>query len=121
MRKPEFIAYKGKEIVYLDFSDLREKEEIFSLESKGAIHIRSQPKNSAYTLTNVEGMIPFDNEIRDFFQDVIKGNGPYVKASAIFGLNALNSIVYTTLLRMTGRNIRSFKTKKEALEYLAKK
>lgn len=120
MRKPEFITYKGKAIVYLDFTNMRDKDEIMKLEGDGANYIRTQPKNSVYTLTNMEGMF-FNNEIKKYFEEVAKGNAPYVKAGAVIGLTGLISIMYNAFVTVTGRNIKSLKSKEEALEYLITK
>lgn len=120
MRKPEIISYKGKTILYLDFTNMRDKDEIMKLEGEGATYIRSQPKNSVYTLTNMEGMF-FNNEIKKYFEEVVKGNTPYVRSGAVIGLSGLISIMYNAFVTVTGRNIKSCKSKDEALEYLITK
>jgi hypothetical protein len=117
MKEPEIIHYKGKSIIYLNFTNMRNKDEIIALEDKGAEYIRKQAPNSALTLTNMENMF-FNNEIKSYFADVVKGNAPYVKAGAVLGMSGLISIMYNAFLQMTGRNIKAFKSKEEALEYL---
>jgi hypothetical protein len=120
MRKPEIINYKGKSIVCLDFTGMKNKEEIMRLESDGANYIRSQPVNSVYTLTSMEGMF-FNNELKKYFEDTAKGNSPYVIAGAVIGMTGLISIMYNAFVTVTGRVIKSCKNKEEALEYLAGK
>ncbi|HPR33070.1 MAG TPA: hypothetical protein PLK12_13290 [Prolixibacteraceae bacterium] len=117
MKEPEIITYKGKTIVYLDFTNMKNKDEIIALENKGAEYIRRQAPKSALTLTNMENMF-FNNELKSWFADMVKGNAPYVKAGAVLGMSGLISIMYNAFLQMTGRNIKAFKTKEEALEYL---
>lgn len=117
MRKPELISHKGKTIVYLDFSNMREKTEILKLENDGAEYIRSQSPKSVFTLTNMDRMF-FNNDIKKYFEEVVKGNAPFVKAGAVIGMNGLISIMYNAFIKMTGRNIRSFKTKEEAVDFL---
>lgn len=117
MRKPELISHNGKTIVYLDFSNMRDKDEIMKLENDGAEYIRRQSPKSVLTLTNMDGMF-FNNDIKKFFEEVVKGNAPYVKVGAVIGLNGLISIMYNTFIRMTGRNIRLFKSKEEAMDFL---
>ncbi|MDA3929720.1 MAG: hypothetical protein PF541_12255 [Prolixibacteraceae bacterium] len=119
MKKPEIINYKGVDIIYLNFSNMRKVEEIIQLENEGAELIQKQKFNSAITLTNMDGMF-FNNEIRNHFSKVVKDNTPFVKASAVTGLNGLISIMYKSFIKLTGRNINLFKTKDEALEFLAK-
>jgi hypothetical protein len=120
MRKPEIISYKGKTIVYLDFTNMKDKEEIMKLEKEGSDWIRSQSLNSVYTLTNMEGMF-FNNELKKWFEEIVKVNAPYVRAGAVVGMTGLISIMYNAFVTVTGRNIKMCKSKDEALEYLASK
>lgn len=120
MKKPELINYKGKTIVHLDFSNMKDKNEIMKLEKEGSDYICSQPLSSVYTLTNMEDMF-FNNETKKFFEDIARKNGPHVKAGAVVGMSGLISIMYNAFVTMTGRNIKSFRTKEDALEYLAGK
>lgn len=120
MRRPEIIVYKGKSIVYLDFSDMKNKDEIMKLEGDGAEYIRTQPLNSVYTLTNMEDMF-FNNEIKKYFEDTAKRNQPYVKAGAVVGLTGLISIMHHAFVLFTGVPIKSCKCMEEGLEYLIAK
>jgi hypothetical protein len=117
MNNPELISYKGKTILYLDFSDMKKVDEIKTRLDEGCEYIRKQSPNSVLTLTNTENMF-FNNEVRKHFEDKVKGNEPYVKAGAIVGMTGLISIMYAAFVRITGRNLKLFKTKDEALEYL---
>ena len=119
MRKPEIIRHKDVDIIYLDFTNMKDQVEILRLEDDGAELIQKQKFNSALTLTNMDGMF-FNNEIRNHFSKIVKDNTPFVKASAVTGLNGLISIMYKSFVALTGRNIKLFKTKEEALDYLAR-
>lgn len=118
MREPEEIIYKGKRIIYLDFTDLKKKNHIVQLESMGGAIIQKHNLHSALVLTNMKNMF-FDYEIRNHFIEVAKANRPYVKASAVIGLYGLISLMYNSFISSSGRNIKQFKTKKEALDYLS--
>lgn len=120
MKQPEIIYHKGKTILYLDFTNMKDKDEIMKLEEEGAIYIRKQPLNSVLTLTNMENMF-FNNELKKWFEDKVKGNAPYVKAGAVIGMTGLISIMYNAFVTVTGRSIRSFKSREEALDYLVEK
>jgi hypothetical protein len=120
MRKPEILNYNGKTILYLDFTDMKDKDEIMKLEKDGSDWIRSQALNSVCTLTNMQGMF-FNNELKNWFESIVKLNAPYVRAGAVIGMTGLISIMYNAFVTVTGRNIKSFKSKDEALEYLAGK
>ena len=111
------ISYKGKVIFIMDFSNLTSKQEIQELIYESAGFIRSQPRESLLTLTNITGMF-FNNDVRDMFSNFLKGNKPYVKCGAVIGLNGLQQIVYNGLMKITGRDIKSFGNEAAAKEWL---
>lgn len=117
MRKPVLIEHHGKTIIYLDFSNLKKLQQIKDLETEGGRVIRQHKINTALVLSNMENMY-FNHEIRKHFIEVARKNTSFVKASAVIGLYGMISYVYTGFLEASSRNIRSFKTKAEALEYL---
>jgi hypothetical protein len=118
MKQPEIILHKGKTILYLDFTNMRDKDEIMKLEEEGAAYIRKQPLKSVLTLTNMDNMF-FNNELKKWFEEKVKGNAPYVKAGAVIGMTGLISVMYNAFVTVTGRNIKSLRSKEEALDYLA--
>jgi hypothetical protein len=63
----------------------------------------------------------FNNEIKELFQNFIKGNKPYVKAGAVIGLNGLQQIIYNGLMKLTGREIKSFASFESAKDWLVGK
>jgi len=85
MRKPEIITYKGKTVIYIDFTNMKDKDEIMKLEKEGSDLIRSHALNSVYTLTNMEGMF-FNNELKKWFEEIVKINAPHVRAGAVIGM-----------------------------------
>jgi hypothetical protein len=120
MRKIEIIQHKDLTIVYQDFSFLKKSEEIKAVVDSGIEYIRKQKFKSVLTLSNMEGMY-FNNDLLNYFVLAVKGNDPYVVGSAVFGLNGLISVMYNGFVKMTGRDVRSCKTREEALDYLAEK
>ncbi len=120
MPRSQQIVHKGKVIFHMDFSNLTNVQDIKSLVAESIKHIRSQPNASVLTLTNINGM-HFSNEIKDVFNDFIKGNKPYVKAGAVVGLSGLQQILYNGLMKVTGRDIKSFNALNEAKDWLAEK
>lgn len=108
---------KGKIIYHMDFSNLNDLDQIRAVIKEGAMFIRSKPASSVLTLTSIHGM-HFNNEIKEIFKDFISCNKPYVKAGAVVGLNGLQQIVYNGLMKITGREIKSFGNIDEAAEWL---
>jgi len=117
MARTQHLSQNGIEIFHIDFSNVTNVEEIKEIINDSVKYIRSQPANSVLTLTNLEGM-HFSNEIKDLFNNFIKGNKLYVKAGAVIGLSRLQQILYNGLMRITGRDIKSFNSFEIAKEWL---
>lgn len=117
MTRVKEITHKGKIIFSMDFSNVRDKDVINNIIRESVRYIRSKPENSVLTLTNIQDM-HFSNEIREMFNGFMKGNKPYVKAGTVIGLNGLQQILYNSLLKVTGRDIRSFNNEIAAKEWL---
>lgn len=118
MAKTQKQFHNGKTIFYMDFSDVKTIGEINIIIKEAVDHIRKQPPLSVLTLTNITNM-HFNNEIKDLFQEFIKGNKPFVKAGAVVGLSGLQQILYNSLMKITGRNIKSISTLPAAKDWLA--
>lgn len=117
MPSTQQIIHKGREIFYMDFTNLKNVQEINGVIGESIKFIRTKPASSLYCLTNISGM-HFNNEIKDIFQDFVKGNKPFIKSSAVVGLSPLQQIVYNGLMKITGRDIKSFSTIDQAKEWL---
>ncbi len=120
MKEPQIISHHGKPIYYMDFAGLRDFNEIKHIISKSIEYIRSQPDKSVLTLTNLDGM-HFNSEIKSLFIDFISGNKPHIKASSVIGMSGLLRIVYNGLMKLTGREIRSFDNINVAKDWLVSK
>jgi hypothetical protein len=120
MARTKQLNHKGREIFHMDFSNLNNMEDINGVINEGVRYIRSKPMNSLYCLTNISGM-HFSNEIKEQFQTFVKGNKPFIKASAVVGLSGLQQILYNGIMRITGRDIKSFNTMDEAKDWLVSK
>ena len=60
----------------------------------------------------------FNNEVKSQFTNFLKGNKPHIKKSAVFGMSGLARILFNGLMKITGRDVRSFETMEEAKEFL---
>ncbi|WP_066633571.1 SpoIIAA family protein [Labilibacter marinus] len=112
------IEHKGAKVAYLNFSGLKTIEEAEKAIQESKNYIRIQPENSVLTLSNMENM-HFNSDIKNEFSTFIGGNKPYVKAGAVIGLSGLLRIIYNGVNKITGRNIKSFDTKEDALDWLS--
>ena len=117
MAKTKIIDYQGIKIFYIDFSRLKTFDEIKAVSVEAQKYIHAQPPLSVYTLANVEDA-HFNSEIRDMFTSYVNSNKPFVKASAVIGVTGLRMILYNTVMKLTGREIRSFSNINQAKEWL---
>jgi hypothetical protein len=118
MARTQEVKHNGKLIFFMDFSNLNNVKDINVIISESVNYIRNKQKASLYCLTNISGM-HFSNEIKELFQNFVNGNKPYVKASAVVGLSGLQQILYNGMMKITGRDIKSFSTIDQAKEWLA--
>ncbi len=117
MRRPEIMKVENTEIVYLDFSGLKKKEDIIQQIEVFASYIRKQHFNSLYTITNL-GDMHFNTDIYNLFVNYVKANNPHVKMSAVIGLKGLMNIFYKGFIALTGRNVKVCSSKEEAIHEL---
>ncbi len=111
------ITHKSRQIFFLDFSNLKTEEEIKSVINESADLIRKQALGSSICLANISEM-HFNNQIKELFLNLVKGNKPYMKASAIVGVNGLKQILFNGIMKLSGRDVKSFDTENQAKEWL---
>ncbi len=118
MKQVEKIIANNKEILYLDFSGLRTKEEIIKQTEIYGQYVRKHLFRSVTTLTNLEGMY-FNTDIYNVFAAYVKANNPYVKESAVIGMKGLMMIFYKGFVALTGRKVTICDSMTEAILALA--
>jgi len=117
MSRTKMITYKGQNIFYMDFSNAKTQQEVAQIIEESIAYIRNKPNQSVVALTNMENMY-FNNEVKNDFLHFLKGNKPYIKISSVFGMSGLARILFNGLMKITGRDVRSFENMIEAQEFL---
>lgn len=113
-----FIEHQGTRILYEDYSHAT-IEELPDLLDKAHGIIASQPEKSVLAIANMEGT-HFDSNTVQRMKLFIKSNTPYIRATAVIGMSALQSVIFKTILRFTGRkNLRVCGSMEEARNYLS--
>jgi hypothetical protein len=115
------MKYKGKTILCMDISDLRSKDKQEFLEHVGHAKeiIRKQPPKSMLVITKVTDT-GFDTEIATIIKEYAQHNTPYVKASAVVGIEGWSKIILTAIKTLTGRDFYLADTMEDAKEWLVK-
>ncbi len=117
MNRTQTLDYQGNKIFFIDFSNLKSLDEIKNLILDAQKYIHNCPLNSVYTLTSVQDT-HFNNDITKIFTEYVKSNKPYIKCSAVVGISGLKLILYNTMMKVTGRDTRSFSDIEQAKSWL---
>jgi hypothetical protein len=117
-KRIQMVQHKGVSILYQNFSGLTPGEELTTTLEEARSIVQSQPKGSVLILVDVTGA-HYDIESLNRMKDVSASNEPFVKATAIVGIQGLLEIGLTGLSRFTGRSFNTFPTKEKALDWLA--
>jgi hypothetical protein len=119
MPEVSFITHKGVQILYENFENAKLDEIVPGIEEAKAI-IRSQPKKSVLGLVNVKGA-SFDLSITAALKEFVKGNEPYMICAAVYGVEGLKEVIFSSVLTFTRRkNLVLCKTLEEGKDYLVK-
>ncbi|HEX3045698.1 MAG TPA: hypothetical protein VHY08_13155 [Bacillota bacterium] len=96
---------------------IRTKEELKEIINQSKAYLAKQPLGSALILTNVTNL-NFDTEIIKLFMESTTSNKPYVMAGAIVGISGLQNIGLNAITRTALREIHSFDTEADAMDWL---
>ncbi len=114
-----FITHKGVQILYENFENGKPDEILPWIEKAKAV-IRSQPRKSVLGLVNVKGAT-FDLSVTSALKEFVKGNEPYMKCAAVYGVEGLKEVVFSSVLAFSGRkNLVLCKTLEEGKDFLVR-
>ncbi len=110
------INEKGCRIVFISFARGTNADVAKVIEEATPL-IRTRPEKSVLTLTDATeiGISKMANQQITQFLD---GNKPYVKAAAVYGVSGLATAILATIRLITGRDLATFGSREEALEWL---
>ena len=118
----EWISHKGEQILHIDHSqvaglpDVEAAREFFK---QAREEVSSHPPKSVRLLTTMSSEMRFNMELAALEREFVQANTPYMKKSAVAGATAAIKAIIATLRFATGRDIRTFDSKEEALDWLA--
>jgi hypothetical protein len=112
------INHGGKDLIYLDSSGCK-LAELTPLVARAKRMIAGLDHGSALVLTNVENT-QLTKETSALMKDLTTHNKPYVKASAVVGVEGLKQIVFNAVQAVSGRTLASFDTLEHAKDWLVK-
>jgi hypothetical protein len=116
MRRFRFVTHREKEIALIDLSNAM-PEEAMAVFDDAARQIASRSRKSVLALTDSTKAF-FDRESARALTEFAIKNTPYIKASAVIGADSLRIVLLNTVTAEAGREIQSFATREEAMDWL---
>lgn len=113
------IAYKGKEILYADYSQFGfDKEKTLQLINGLAEEYAKCPPKSALALINVANL-HFDTDIINALKENQEKSISYQKKVAVIGMKGLQKVAYNFIVSLTQRDlVKVLDNETEAKEWL---
>jgi hypothetical protein len=111
-----FITHKGQQVLLVDVSNCT-IEEMIALGRLLPTHLATEPKESVLLLADFTGS-KFDKAAFESLKQATVYDRPHIKRSAWVGTEALPKVFYENLKTFSQRDLPTFKTREEALEWL---
>lgn len=117
MPRVEFILHKGAQILDLDCRGSKDVNDNIAIFQKAQKMAMLEPLKSVKLITDVSDA-HYDSDGVKAMKAFSKAVTPHMKASAAVGVTGLKKIILQSLIMLTGREIRLFDTREQALEWL---
>jgi hypothetical protein len=117
MERTRFVEHRGKKILLLDYSGIREPSEALRAIKESRDEVRKHPPKSLRVLTDSTDS-HYDTAVVQALKDLAAHDEPYVVASAVVGVVGLKKVVLTAVNLFSKRKIMMFDTRGDALEWL---
>jgi hypothetical protein len=111
-----FINQGPYRILHLDLSKAKVDDVLMAIDHAKPI-IASHKSGSLLILTDVSDA-RFNTEVGNRLKEFTAHNKPYVRASAVIGVSGLKKVIFDAINRFSGRNLRAFDNKHEAISWL---
>jgi hypothetical protein len=113
----EWLVHKGKRILYMDIAT-KEPEVLKDIIARIEPVVEKELPKSILCICNVGGG-KANTEITQMLKNFTKHNEPYMKMTAVIGVEGIQKIIFSGVLLFTGRkNLILKNSKEEALEWL---
>ena len=112
----EIINHKGKNIVLVNLAKCS-PQSTFTILDEAAAVIAKQPQKSALIMTDSTDAT-YNMEVSNAMKAFSSKNTPYVKGSAVIGADNVRKILVTAIRVATKRDIRTFDSREQAMDWL---
>jgi hypothetical protein len=111
-----FIKHKGQTVLTIDFRECESKEMLLLLDQVKSTVERHAPR-SLLILSDFAGA-HFDKQVATRAKEVLVLDRPYVKKSAWIGAESVPHVYYENFKSFSQRELPTFKSREEALNWL---
>jgi hypothetical protein len=111
-----FIEHQGKQILLVDFSNADAHEMLLLLEELRTM-VAQHPRGSLVTLSEFAGA-SVDHEVATKIKEVLTLDRPFVKKTAWIGTESIPHAFMENFHNFSQREIATFKTREEAMDWL---
>jgi hypothetical protein len=112
-----FVEHQDKQILLLDYSHATAVEMMLLLEQVRAVVAR-RARGSVVTLADFTGAV-VDHDVAMKIKEVLTLDRPFVKKTAWVGTEGISHAVMENFHTFSQREITTFKTREEAMDWLA--
>ena len=117
MSNSNFIEFKKKRILFMNFADLDLEGVVTEIDAVSEIVAKEPPKSLLVLADLTKSQI--SKEVAAKWKAFAKHNEPYVKVTALVGVEGIKKVIYQAVLKFSGRkNLILFKSIEEAEEWL---
>jgi hypothetical protein len=116
MPRYQLVMHQGKKIILADFSNTKPDEQLLAFPEIQK-HISANPEKSVLLLTDVTNAV-YNKASSAAIKEWSSKNTPFIKASAVVGASGFLAVVLAGIRVFTGRDIRSFNSRDEAMKWL---
>ena len=114
----EWITHRNTRILYMDIAS-QKTQDLRDIIARLTPVIEKEPANSILAVVNTTGG-RFDKEVSQILKEFTEHNKPYMRMTAIVGVEGLQKVIYNAILMFTQRkNLILKKSREEALDWLA--
>ncbi|HEU4642720.1 MAG TPA: hypothetical protein VFS44_09710 [Gemmatimonadaceae bacterium] len=117
MDRIRFIEHRKRRILYYDFRDLLDPEQAILLLDRAEEIVRGEAPGSVLVLMSVRNL-RFNSRSVARLRALVEHNRPYVRASAVVGMEGLHKLIYFGVVKLARRNIPAFDDEGAAKEWL---
>ena len=117
MERARFITHRGQRILFVDYSELQDEDEILATIDAAKALIVQEPEESVLVLTYVHGA-KSTAAVTQAMKEFAASNKPYVLASVVVGMSPVHRIIFEAVRLFSKRDIRACDSLVEGKDWL---